>query len=170
MILISLNEQLTQLERSIPNFTSTSLEWIQLRAAEIMKESLSTTFNEGSSGKWKGLAASTQRNRAWAAKKFGLAIGPSAPILKRFGQLRAAILGLRPVSTVGPEFVQASWGEQSIRKSGIGANKAAYGGTVFEKYIYNQSKRPMVLFRDVDTSKLQSSYSSWIATKINAMM
>lgn len=141
--------------------------WVNDDLAKIMQSSFIKTFNQGQSGGWQGLADSTQVNREWLAQKYGLAIGPSTPILKRFGMLKDAVVNMNPVQTNLGNSLDVAWGLESIKKSGNENDRAAYGGTLLEKYIYNQPKRPMVNFRNEDEMKIANSLDRFMQLTLN---
>lgn len=161
---------LKKLSRNVLKMPSFIEKWAKTETEEIMQNSFRKTFNEGQSGAWKGLADSTQRNREWVAEKFGLSIGPSSPILRRFGLLRESILSMKPIVKSMGTSIDVSWGIDSLKKSGAANAKSPYGGTVMEKFIYNQGERPMVTFRNEDTKILQTSLQIYISNIINKLL
>lgn len=104
--------------------------------ADIFREGESDIFNtQGGAigGVWKPLKPSTIKSRARLAKKFGLQIGATAPMLVNFGDLRWALTkkGGAHHQFVGRDVVRLGVEQRDInrhnRKKGLGLGRTAAG-------------------------------------------
>lgn len=134
-----------------------SLPYLRARAANRF-----ITEGDDASGKWRPLTETSERFRAWAARKYGLPIKADHPINRRTGQLKNWVMRSYKIEQFGYAGAQLQmpgtrssdrWLEQKYRH-------AQQGG--FTRWYSGFGPRPVMAINQRDNTAITSSLKQWL--------